>query len=96
MNQHPPEYTKPTDRFVIMIEVGRQTKGGGPVFEPLSFGLPGQPAPEQLLRRGYRAAAFPSEEAARIAARVAATQWRLAGTTFHHGKQVVFLKVEEA
>ena len=96
MNQHPPEYTKPTDRFVVMMQVGMQTKGGGPAFEPLSYGLPGQPAPEQLLRRGQRGAAFPSEEAARKAVKAAAKQWEKSGTTFHYGKQIAILKVEES
>lgn len=94
MNQHPPEYCKPTDRFIVLLQVGSMTKGQGPAFEPLSYGLPGQPSPEMLLRRGHRGAGFPTEDAARKALHESAEKWKAAGLTFHHGKQVAFLKVE--
>lgn len=93
MHQHPLEYVKPTDRFVVLLQVGG-VKGQGPAFESLSYGLPGQPSPELLLRRGHRAAGFPTEAAAREALHASAEQWRAQGLTFHEGKQVAFLKVE--
>lgn len=96
MRQHPEEYCNPTDRFVAMLQVGVLTKAGGPAFEPLSYGLPGQPFPELLMRRGQRGAAFPTEEAAREAVTASVKQWNSLGWVFHHGQQLVFLKVEVA
>ena len=94
MNQHPPEYCKPSDRFVVMLQVGVQTKGQGPAFEALSYGLEGQPHPEMLLRRGYRASSWPTEDAARAALHASEEMWKRDGLTFHHGKYVAILKVE--
>ena len=89
---HPPEFAKPTDRFVVMLQVGK--KDGEPFFEPLAYGLPGQPDPESLLRRGRRATAFTTEQKARDALAASQQRWIEQGLTFHHGKEVRFLKVE--
>jgi hypothetical protein len=96
MSQHPPEFVKPTDRFVVMLQVGMLTKGRGPAFEALSYGLPGQPAPDQLLRRGARATGFPTEDAAQAAVKASSEKWNRDGLTFHRGALVSILKVEEA
>lgn len=96
MSQHPPEFVKPTDRFVVMLQVGLMTKGRGPAFEALAYGLPGQPAPDQLLRRGARATGFPTEAAAQAAAKDSAKKWSRDGLTFHLGALISILKVEEA
>lgn len=94
--QHPLEYVKPSDRFIIMLEIGQQTKGNGPAYEPLAYGMDGQPSPRQLLRRGSRATSFPTEDAAREALAESAEGWKRDGCTFHHGKQILFCKVEIA
>jgi hypothetical protein len=96
MNQHPPEYAKPTDRFAVLLQVGMLTGGAGPAFETLSYGLPGQPSPEMLLRRGHRAATWATEDAADAALKASAEAWKQAGLTFHHGKQIAILKLEKA
>ena len=90
---HPPELTKPGDRFVVMLQVG--TVKGTVVLEPLGFGLPGQPSPEMLLRRGCRCTGFKSEQEALGWLQKSATRWDEAGLKFHHGKQIVILKVED-
>ena len=90
MNQHPKEYVKPTDRFAVFIEI---RKG---VMEPLSYGIDGQPAPNELLRRGYRAASFATEEDARAAIKACVEKWDADGVTFHIGKRVQFVKLEIA
>ena len=89
---HPPELTKPGDRFVVMLQVG--TIQGRPAFEPLAYGLPGQPSPEMLLRRGIRCTGFKSEQEAWTHLDRSAAQWKAAGLTFHHRKQISILKVE--
>lgn len=89
---HPPSLTKPGDRFVVMLQVG--SVKGMPVFEPLGFGLPDQPSPEMLLRRGSRCTGFASEQEACDWLSKSATRWQEAGLTFHHKKQVMVLKVE--
>jgi hypothetical protein len=94
MRQHPLEYCEPTDRFVVLLQVGMMTKQGGPAFEALSYGLPGQPAPDTLLRRGHRATSFATEGCARMALKDSAEEWERDGLTFHHGKQIAILKVE--
>jgi hypothetical protein len=96
--QHPLPFCKPSDRFIIMLQVGSIRGAGfnGPAFEPLAYGLEGQPAPEQLLRRGCRAASFPTEDAAREALHASAELWKRDGLTFHIGKQVEIVKVEIA
>lgn len=90
---HPPEKTAAGDRFVVMLQVG--TCKGSPAFEPLGYGLVGQPAPEQLLRRGCRCTGFKTEQEARKWLERSAEAWERDGCTFHHGKQVVILKVED-
>lgn len=96
MRQHPLEFCRPTDRFVVMLQVGLMTKGRGPAFEALAYGLEGQPAPDQLLRRGARASSFPTEDAAKAALKDSAEKWKRDGLTFHHGALISILKVEEA
>ena len=94
--QHPLEYVKPSDRFIVMLEVGLLRDGKGPAFEPLAYGLDGQPSPHQLLRRGSRASSFPTEDAAREALADSAEGWKRDGLTFHHGREIRFVKVEIA
>ena len=96
MRQHPPEYCKPTDRFIVMIQIGTLPRGGGPAFEPLSYGMEGQPHPDQLLRRGCRATSFPSEIDATHAFAVSRAAWESAGITWHRNKHVQIVKVEIA
>lgn len=90
---HPPELTKPGDRFVVMLQVG--TSQNRPIWEPLGYGLPGQPDPDILLRRGSRCTGFRSEQDARDHLDRSREQWKADGLTFHHGKQVTVLKIED-
>ena len=94
---HPPEFLKPGDRFVVMIEVGKVKGAGfqGPAMEPLGYGAPGQPSPEMLLRRGIRCTGFKSEHEAFEHLEKSAALWKAAGLTFHHGKQIEIHKIEE-
>jgi hypothetical protein len=89
---HPPELTKHGDRFVVMLQVG--TIKGAPAWEPLAYGLPGQPSPEMLLRRGHRCTGFFSEPQAWDHLDKAAEAWKAAGLRFHRGKQISVLRVE--
>jgi len=89
---HPPEFTKPGDRFVVMLQVG--TTRGQPIWEPLGYGFEGQPSPGTLLRRGSRCTGFKTEQTAWDHLDRSAVQWQADGLTFHHGKQIMVLKVE--
>jgi hypothetical protein len=80
------------DLYVVMMQVG--TVKGEPVFEPLGFGLPMQPSPEMLLRRGSRCTGFKREEEALEWLDKSAAKWNLSGLVFQHGKKIRIQKIE--
>lgn len=94
MRQHPLEFIRPGDRFAVMIEVKKY--GGETFFEPLAYGLRGQPSPEMLLRRGSRATTWATEDEARAAVKDSLLAWEAAGCKWHHHKQMRILKLEVA
>jgi len=92
--QHPARFCSPTDRFVVCINTGTVKGSGERAWEPLSYGLEGQPSPEMLLRRGFRASSFDSEEEANKALRDSWGRWTNDNLKFHLNRMFSILKVE--